>query len=380
MSSERTQEPFSKTEKFYEKYVERLESSFKDSIKILTNDPIMECFKENKESQMFMFDRIKEVIDQSIQIAQDEFNKEALQRLDDMKNFSHSLKDEIKQLHLLNRNLKEKLKKNIFSENQKNGRGEQFNTLQIDKIKMQNMLEETRKEFESMKAKYDDSKNLLKWKDNVIRKLEDRVNDLEKGSNESKHNIENLNFELKEAKNQERKFRSLYNELKATYTREESKICVACEKSNLNIVNERKEIERLKKLNAKLTNSKSNDYKITLNENEDLKKFLKEKERILKDKNQKIEDLEYSIKQLEHSLATFKKELTESTKRVREERKYRHSVEIKMIELKDSFSELSLEVKSVRDEGQKSKQEVKKSTKIIFLIIPLSYFIHPSLH
>jgi len=58
-------------------------------------DPIMECFRENLESRQFMFDRMKEIIYENMQQANDEYVKEILERMDHLNIFTKSLKDEV---------------------------------------------------------------------------------------------------------------------------------------------------------------------------------------------------------------------------------------------------------------------------------------------
>lgn len=347
------------TEAGYESYFSKLETSFKDSMQIIVNDPIMECFKENKESQLFMFERIKEVITQSLQEAQDEYNKEAMNRLDDMKNFTSALKQEIKQLTLKNKSLKEKLKIQA-SQEKCNVSLDQAKSLQIENAKLENQFEEVKKELKDSKIKLADSENLLNWKEDVIKNLEDTIIKLEKSGNDSRNELHNLTIKLTEISNQEEKYRNMYLELKSEMKNTKiSDNCQECEKTNSELKKAFREVEQLKKVNAELERIKQHDFRSTLKRKEELEKELKERESSFSQKDQKIEDLEFVVKQLEQTVATFKKELTESTKRVREERKYRHGVEISMIELKDSFSELTLETKTIKDENQKSKQEVR---------------------
>lgn len=347
----------------YEEYFSKLEGSFRESIQIIVNDPIMECFKENKESQMFMFERIKEVVTQSLQEAQDDYNKEALQRLDDMRDFTSSLREEIKQVSISNKNLKEKLKKKSQGRNSNQGSLE-VKSLQIENEKLENNMQEIRKELKDAQIKVRDSENLLNWKEDVVKKLEDTIMQLESENNSARAEMQNLSSKLKETMDQETKYRNLYLDLKSNQggqmsSRTNDK-CVNCERLYSQLKKMKREKNQLEKMNSELERVKQHDLKSTQNRNDELEKELNDKDKMFFQKDQKIEDLEFTVKQLEQTVATFKRELTESTKRVREERKYRHSVEISMIELKDSFSELTLEAKSVRDENQKSRQEVKK--------------------
>lgn len=344
----------------YETYFSKLEGSFKDSMNIIVNDPIMECFRENKESQLFMFERIKEVITQSLQEAQDEYNREALQRIDDMRSFTSSLKEEIRQLNSVNKSLKEKLKKKSGNKEQEL---EQGKSLMIEKVKLETEMEEIKSNFESLRSKLSDAESLLNWKEDVIKKLEDSIDHLQKNEKDQLRKIEELNLELKKAFKNETDLKSeLEAEREKNQIRrnevEEIRHCKECDSYSQRLRMQNRELQELRLAKEDLEKIKNHDFKNISQNCQSLEKALEDKNKILATKDQKIEDLEFTVKQLEQTISSFKYELTESTKRVREERKHRHSIEINMIELKDSFSELSLEIKGVRDENQKSKQEV----------------------
>jgi hypothetical protein len=95
---------FKSTDTYQQDRLNQLETTFKDSIQVIINDPIMECFRENTESRQFMFDRMKEIISENMTQANDSYVKEMLERMDHMNIFTKSLKDEI--ISLTNQNQK----------------------------------------------------------------------------------------------------------------------------------------------------------------------------------------------------------------------------------------------------------------------------------
>ena len=65
----------------------------------------MECFRENLESRQFMFDRMKEIINENMQSANDDYVREILERMDHLNIFTKSLKDEVISLTSMNQKL-----------------------------------------------------------------------------------------------------------------------------------------------------------------------------------------------------------------------------------------------------------------------------------
>ena len=55
----------------YEQVIRVIESSFFTAADRIISDPLMDCFKDTKESQCFMFDRMREIFKECINKAGD---------------------------------------------------------------------------------------------------------------------------------------------------------------------------------------------------------------------------------------------------------------------------------------------------------------------
>jgi chromosome segregation ATPase len=364
-----------------EKRLKDLESAFMEATEIIINDPLMEVFKQKQETQQFMFERIQEIINEGMREANDKYVKEVIVKLEEMNNYNEGLKREMAKLRKKNFDLQggseqlqerlrmefkikskemmmelKKLKnegKNFIRENEKNGKRRQELEREVEGLVL--ALEE--KEKQEMVA-VSTIKELEKELEALGRRLMEKEKKVQKMEQEMKTGAEELDFDRNKKNALLEKVKELEKEVgNAEFVRVE----LACEFER-KIKNQEIEIEGLKKANGDIMEKMKDNTLL-----ESLKKKTKELEESLKKEKTSLnrtrsclEDSEFHNTQLTKTIENLKGEISEITHKLSEERRSKHSLEIKMIEIKDKNSEYNLHNNNLKDELNNLKQEVKK--------------------
>jgi hypothetical protein len=96
------------------RYLSTLESSFNSAIRELVEDPLMQCFQENSESQEFMFERIKEIVSDSMNKAKDTQVEECVQKISALAIKNKGLSNDLKLARNKIKSLENPTSKNVY--------------------------------------------------------------------------------------------------------------------------------------------------------------------------------------------------------------------------------------------------------------------------
>ena len=356
-----------------------LEVCFQNSIQVIIQDPIMECFRQNTESRQFMFDRMKEIINESMSQANDEYIKEILERMDHMNIFSKSLKDEVINLTSLNQKMSQEFETakqrsleqaNLDLEKQKlkvEDLKSKMKKESIEKYELIQNIEQFQQKLALLEGNIKENEELSGTQDNVIDSLKQKI---ESKEFEVQELIDKNNFLIQKADkfekqmqekeifldNSKKTIEQNYQMLKQSNV--DKDIQLQDLKSQINLFIQEKEllqsqIQSLKKKNAGL--SDNSRFKRVISEQEEQIKSLKKE---LKKNSSSNDDIEFINSQLQKTITNLKSELQELSKKMGEERRTKHQMEIKIIETKDQLSKIFLKNRCLEDDYEKAAQEL----------------------
>ena len=377
-------------------------NAFRDAIEQVANDELIKVFSESPDTKEFIFNRIKEIIDDVMHFSnnqviknleseigglkkeisrlqteiqkvintnselQNKLNKESMEH-------SHSLKKQLKDLTRKIKSIQQE-KKDIEVENCELGARiddlvDEMEKLKEERVKqikeavkaekeqneeMQNRIVELEKYKYKAELEKGDFDKMIKQKEEALKKKEREIEMAMEGQREL-----NLTAEAKsdEAKKQKRACQDLEKKLKKMeYERGETD-------SNYQrkIKNYGDEIELLNKkvqdLEANIAKkSKDKEYKQHI-------KLLEKKFKEIKETSQttahKLEETEFENGQVKESLNNLKKELLASTESLSIARKEKHQMELSLIESKDKVSELLMQNSGLIEDLGKNQQEME---------------------
>jgi chromosome segregation ATPase len=335
----------------------------------------MACFKENKESQIFMLDRINETVEMAVKLSNDEYIQNILKQTNEMYKFINTLKNEVKTLAQSNGELKGKLD------------GVQTNfELQLNEraMSMGKEMEEMKKELESVMQSRAQLEEEVQVSKRELMTVEKEMKNQEMNETQRNLEIERLRKQLIEFESCGKREGEELVSLRVKFEGKEKEVeglgmkvgqlekevrRLGFEKKEMESEFRRKEkaFEEEKKQIAEKVENIQNNYKVQT-DNSVFKNRISElegdKDRLraeLQQKNMKIDDHEFMITQLESTIDNFKSELSEMTKKMSDERRSKHESEIMMIELKDKHSEMMLKKTALQDDFEKTTQEVTHS-------------------
>ena len=358
-------------QKMEESRYQKLEQTFKEAIQQIIEDPIMDCFRENKESQGFMFDRMKEIISENMQQANDKYVKEVLTRMEDMNRFSNSLKEEIKHLNEKNSSLQRQHEQ--MQQNFKTDLDASVKDLTDEIKELNQLMNQYRNEKDKLQADLGKAMDRSVGLEQELRSKEEKIRYL----SEELDNADSIIKRLKASEKKVEGFEDLQDQLLSKdkeIDRLKAKLG-GWEKHNRKADIEFKELQdeferRLGKLESEKRNLEMQlstaDVQIKEGEHaEEYKTKMLELETKIKntkiemdEKDQKIEENEFTLEQLEQTIKNVKTDLKDMTKKMSEERRCKHEIEIKMIDLKDKYSEVMLKKTEVLDDFEKAVQEL----------------------
>ena len=113
------------------------------------------------------------------------------------------------------------------------------------------------------------------------------------------------------------------------------------------------QITTLKKKNQSLSDTSNFKQRIS-----DLDEEVRQLKKQIKAKETTLEDTEFTNSQLQKTISALKAELNELNKKVGEERRSKHQIEIKQIELKDQQSKLYLRSRCLEEDLERVTQEL----------------------
>ena len=379
-SSHSTSYPGFKSGQYEDRRLRDLERAFKEAADIIINDPLMQVFKEKKETQMFMFERIQEIINEGMREANDKYVKEVLLRMEDMNKYNNRLKKELMKVRDGSRDLQIRLQKRQgeYKEHYKS----KTKDLEQQIKKLQDLIEVGQTENQKLAEKLSSVK---------IRNQEilQAAAEKEKGEEAAVNTIKQLEASLENARRETEE--TAYHKKLAEEDAEELVSKLEARGQEINQLVERmkgmeKEGARLEKVRDEMIGEYTKKIRMlegkidelqqdkqALNERvNDNSEFESQKVLIknlgaevrgikddLIDMQRLKDDLEFSNGQLTQTIQKLKEELSECTSKLSEERKEKHDLEIRVIELSDGNSELNLRNVDLNDQYLSVSQEVK---------------------
>lgn len=309
---------------------EELKSSFKKSIQVLVDDPLMQCFRDNPESQVFMFERIDEIIHDNIQNILQKMNFKDSEKYDELKKMNENLKYDLEELVKYNTELKEditNLKNKTLNLN--SGRDSQRKAKEIEEE-----LNQARVHIEGCYEK-------IKQKDSQIEELLELVEKQKVNLKQSENN-EVKKFESNQS------LRSLLDEQKESLTNYESEL-----QQNFKLIQDKNnEISNLKQ-NLKVMEKELRKMKLTRND-------------LQKDQKRKITELQDEVEMYKKTMKDLNALLDKHSRFDNNESLRISQLEMEINKLKDLCNEKDSDIEQTRfclEEVEKMKNSLKEQVK-----------------
>jgi len=341
------------------------ENCLKQLFDSISDDPMMECFKESQETKNFMFSRINEIVKENIALITDETNKTLLKKLKELEHSYSKTQGELSSLQQIHSKISETAM--IASK-------EEFNQLKKE-------VEELTSKSQMMGSELQNLRNqnsvLLEEKENSHISINSLKEKLDKSNQDTARKKEELKSLLDKFEKLKSRFASIENERASLKQDEDSKTSEHQRMSN--------ELNRLRFDNQELLDAQSrliHKYESELNfvkqklressekqtfskKNEDYKTHIKQLEQRFSDLREnsskvleQLEEAEYVNEGLKQSHSRLKEELDKLTNELIEERKIKYELEMKTIENKERITELLHQNSSLLDESSTNNEEV----------------------
>ena len=294
----------------YPSFFSPIIEEFNKGINQILSDSLLDCFKKSSESQKYMFDRMKEILNESIKTGIDGVT-ETMEKCANVGYNPHSILDSLRSEesyynHKGNAYTEERMmnEKNIKYQNQKIGElGDTLKHLKESEKTLKLKLETKSKGLEEMRER-----------------LAAIERELKKSQYEKREMEEVLSRKCKLLEEENTILRSKFTELNVGFEK----------------VSQENEIrESLKHLESK---------------------YLEVKE-VNKNAIRKLEETEFANEQLKLSVGSLKQEINNLNEFLKSERNSNYSLELKLIETKEKESEMRMMANDFRDKLQKNQQE-----------------------
>lgn len=346
-----------------------LREAFTQALEAAVQDPLMKCFSENSESRKYMFDRMQEVIEESMKTAHSESVHELIQTCD-------GLEQEVKNLmSLQGHGSKSALNSQIFElQKEVYNKEDEFKRAEKEAARLEGEIEDRNSRIRSLEAslaKADHGSERLAQEVKTLGLKNDRILE-EKQLIGAK--VHELNEQIRQLRNLEEPLQRSVDEK----IRENEKLT----KRNLELEQSVKRLEYTLTQNEDLYNR---EYKKIVEENEIIEKKLREIQKLnttstkkndegaqkvlsleevnksLKDKletmTRKVEDLEFSKGTVEEHLKTLKDEIKETCEKNTELKREKHMLEVEAMELGNKYSETQVERNRIKEDNEKMGNE-----------------------
>ena len=360
-------------EKLEEKRLHGLKKAFQQAAQIIIDDPLMNVMKEKKETREFMFKRMEEIIDQTLRMANDQYEKELLRKIESMGQYCEKLKKEHRLLTQGNIELHKRIEENEDRYNEmlenkiKEMSGEidnykeTVNMLQINAMKIEETIRRLKDDNQDLQITLRDKEKLENSAVARIKSLEEQLERTK--TSLSQEETSRVNELIDENEMKERQQEQLLTKIKEMEKEMHNNDCVSKELANelsRKMDEYKNEIERLKVANQELTemlegNSKALELKRRVSE---LERALQNNEMETSNFKTLYEDVEFKNEQLEETVSKLKNDICEQNFKLSEERKLKHDNEIKLISLQESTSELKVHNAELEDQLASIKAEV----------------------
>ena len=361
--------------------IENLKRAFQDSIEILLNDPLMQCFNGSDDLRQFMLDRVKEIIDDNMHKASEKYSKETLNRINDMERYTKSLQREIQILTEKNQRLSSQMD-DVRDQCRQDTRG--------DIRKMEELIETQKEVIDREMVKKENMTSKLALKESQIKDLIKSIDQKDAQIGGKTKEIEGLRSEVEELSDRIEEFKQRFDllEIKADKAQE------ACKQKSAELEGEKQRVIEIQKEARRLNFEKKEqdeEYRRTvgdlIDEVEMYKSSMKEVNNILNknskgngDHKEKIASLDNQVKKFKHecikkiktieemefmdsqknaTIEKLREDIIDYSKKLSSERNLRNEVEIRARELNDKVSDLVIEISLMKDNFEKASKEVR---------------------
>lgn len=346
-----------------------ISQAFNEAADRIVKDPLMQCFQENKESRLFMFERMKEIFMECTTFAREILEQQHQIQGQTKQESVEVYKNEIRSLANNNRLLKEKLGQYI--------QGKASSPSRLDGSPSQNKLcqqiSNLKSHLGSQQDMLSETESVNQQLNKVIKGLNSKINKLE-GELQAVRNTQMLSIKVNDTQQigisnqddiqQQQQYKNDQQLQQEKYTSNQSNKTIKelenkLKKANFQIQEMNDEFSR--KMDSEINSSNLKDKKIeeltTLLSKQDKGEGLNARIRQLQNnsiqsKKQlsklklQVEEAEFLKEQMQESVINLKVEINEISTKLTEERKKKHDLDISLITLKDQYNELNVQFQS----------------------------------
>ncbi len=322
-----------------QEHFDRLSKSFRESMDILVKDPLMKCFAESSESQKYMFDRIEEILSDTV-----------LQVSNGLKLPPQSVQSDpgrgnsggqIFEMQKVICRLEEKNKK-LSEELGREQEHLEACLKDLDKEK------KDKKTIEGRFEKVEDVRILEEQKvaelEEILANLRAKIHPLEHQLEDKKKETEKLGNRNSELEQQVRKLEFTFKETQDQLIRENRQLL---EENDLIS----KKCKDLQKLNTGNGGAKISDSGSRI-------QVLEETIRQLKDSNdnlaRKSDEMEFAKRNIEDHMVALKTEITDTNELNTLLKREKHGLEIELIELNNKLAEITIKANRQKEDSEKT--------------------------
>jgi myosin heavy subunit len=320
-------------------HFDRLSKSFRESMDILVKDPLMKCFAESSESQKYMFDRIEEILSDTVLQVSNGLKIPPQSVQSDPGRGNHG--GQIFEMQKVICRLEEKNKK--LAEDLARDR-EQLEACMKE-------LDKEKKDKKNMEGRFEKFEEVRQHEEQKAAELEEilanlraKIHPLEHQLEDKKKETERLAGRNGELEQQVRKLEFAYKETQDQLLRENRQLL---EENDL-ISKKCKDLQKLHNGNggAKISDSGSRIQ------------VLEETIRQLKDSNdalaRKSDEMEFAKRNIEDHMLALKTEINDTNELNTLLKREKHGLEIELIELNNKLAEITIKANRQKEESEKT--------------------------
>jgi len=293
-------------------FIQQIKLTVDSSISKLYSDPLLSCFKQSKESQEYMFDRINEIISSSIAKLAGKKMTELLQRASFLEQRNNELSESIQTL---------------LSENSRLGVISESNSVKDELCRIKNSHTNLIEKNQQLQESLDLVNEKLFVKDQYVEDLKKKLTDLETEHRKSLHSAPQQGIQPQTSQ--------IVNELKA------------------------RNIDLEEKCNHLLQLLESHQSQQTVNKNVDeFNQGVSFEKQLLENEREKSEELTFKNEQLKQTVDELKREILSINSRLSEEKSKRHQSDLSGSKFKEEKNQLQISNACLSDEIRKLSLEV----------------------
>lgn len=355
---------------------EGLKTAFKTSVDQIIQDPLMQCFKENPESEVFMLDRIDEIINENIQRIIQNDKSHSSEQFGELMKINENLKMDLEELANFNTELKGEniqLKQEMDNRNNQKEFSKKYQELENEVSLAQNHIESC---YQKIKEKDSQIEELLE----LVQKQKLTLKNSENEENKTFKNTESLKFLLEEQKSS---LNGYEEEMKKNFRMmEEKEEEILVLRKNLKSAQsqirksklfrddiKKDQIRKIKELQDEVEMYKKSmkDLNFLLDKHSNfedketskitnLEMDIKKMSDLIKEKDSEIEQAKFNFEELERLKNGLKEQVKELTSKLGHLQKEKSDVEIRQKTLNQRVSDLKINDAILKEQLKKNQQ------------------------